>query len=250
MFTRYILFVGLLLASNINAGDVGVVGLGRTIFEPLCCYACLSSLWGLEISCTAFQPNPTQQRGSDPLCHSTNTPYLTSLAYCLQTKCAADNVSSSITEQCWAKVAGDGLPAGTLQEHLPSTVPNVTLAYGATALDQTSLVDEQYYEDSRKTIQGYVKQESAHALYGLSLACAISVDNFTNFESGLSSLLSLLAFASILAFCDWSTMRCQTYHFRDSFRLSLRNTFLCRLLLDLCICESSLGTLATYLRGS
>ena len=201
MFTRYILFIGLLLASNINAGDIGVVGLGRTIFEPLCCYACLSSLWGLDLSCTAFQPNPTQQRGY-PFCHSTNTPYLASLAYCLQVKCAADNVASSVTEQCWAKVAGDGLPVGTLQEHLPNTVPNVTLSYDATALDQTSLVDEQYYEDSRKTIQGYVKQESAHALYGLVLECAIQQRFLLTPESGLSSLLSLLAFASVLAFCD------------------------------------------------
>jgi hypothetical protein len=84
----------------------------------------------------------------------------------MEVRCAADNVSSSETEQCWAKVAGDGFPVGTLQTNLPSTVPNVTLPYDATALDQMSLVDEQYYEDTRTTIQGYVKQESAHALYG------------------------------------------------------------------------------------
>jgi hypothetical protein len=84
----------------------------------------------------------------------------------MQVKCAADNVSSSETEQCWAKVAGDGTPVRTLQANLPSTVPNVTLPYNAAGLEQTSLVNEQYYEDSRTTIQGYVKQESAHALYG------------------------------------------------------------------------------------
>jgi predicted ferric reductase len=195
MFSRYILFIGLLLVSNINAGDIGLVGLGRTIFEPLCCYACLSSLWGLDLSCTAFQPNPTQQRGSDPFCHSTNTPYLASLAYCLQIKCAADNVASSVTEQCWAKVAGDGLPAGTLQEHLPNTVPNVTLLYDATTLDQTSLVDEQYYEDSWKTIQGYVKQESTHALYGLVLEFAIQGRVFTN------SRIRTILIAVVVGFC-------------------------------------------------
>jgi hypothetical protein len=84
----------------------------------------------------------------------------------MQVKCAADNVSSSDTEHCWNKVAGDGLPVKSLEANLPSEIPNVTLAYDATALDQTSLVDDQYYEDSRTTIQGYVKQESAHALYG------------------------------------------------------------------------------------
>jgi len=165
MVSKFILFV-ILSASSIQAAEIGVVGLGRTIFEPLCCYACLSSFWGLHLSCTPAQ-QPQNQRGSDPFCHSTNAPYLTSLAYCMQVKCAADNVSSTEIEQCWNKVASDGLMVGSLEANLPTATPNITLAYDATSLDQTSLVDNQYYDDSRTTIQGYVKQESAHALYGL-----------------------------------------------------------------------------------
>lgn len=69
-------------------------------------------------------------------------------------------------EHCWSKVAGDGLPVGTLQANLPSGAPNITLEYDAIALDQTSLVNDQYYGDTRTSIQGYMKQESAHALYG------------------------------------------------------------------------------------
>jgi hypothetical protein len=88
------------------------------------------------------------------------------LAYCMHVKCAADNVSSSETEQCWARVAGDGVSVGSLESNLPSIVPAVMLPYDVGSLNQTSLVNEQYFEDSRKTIQGYVKQESAHALYG------------------------------------------------------------------------------------
>ncbi|KAE9375350.1 hypothetical protein N431DRAFT_463438 [Stipitochalara longipes BDJ] len=173
MFFKFILSVCLLLASGIDAGSFGVIGLGRTIFQPLCCYACLSSFWGLQLSCTIIGRNPTQQTGSNPFCHSTNTIYLSSLAYCVQTRCAADNASSRETQQCWAKVAGDGLPVGTLQAFLPSTPPTVTLSYGATTLDQTSLVDDQYYEDSRTTIQGYMKQESSHALYGTILVAVV-----------------------------------------------------------------------------
>lgn len=97
----------------------------------------------------------------------------------MQTKCAADNVSSSGIEQCWAKVAGDGVLVGTLEANLPSIVPTVTLPYDATALDQTSLIDDQYYEDSRTTIKGYVKQESAHALYGLVLERAVGLERYS-----------------------------------------------------------------------
>ena len=165
MFPKFKFFIVLLLGNTISAGDIGVVGLGRTVFKPLCCYSCLGSFWGLHLSCTEAQRH-SAQRGSTPHCHSTNTAYLTSLAYCIETKCAADNVSLSETEQCWSKLAGDGLQVGTLEANLPSGTPNTTLVYDATALDQTSLVNDQYYEDTRTSIQGYVSQESAHALYG------------------------------------------------------------------------------------
>jgi hypothetical protein len=39
MLSKFILFIYLLFRSGINAGSIGVVGLGRYIFEPLCCYA-------------------------------------------------------------------------------------------------------------------------------------------------------------------------------------------------------------------
>ncbi len=55
----------------------------------------------------------------------------------------------------------------SVEANLPSSIPNITLGYDATKLEQKSLVDEQYYEDSRTNIQDYVKQESVHALYGL-----------------------------------------------------------------------------------
>lgn len=84
----------------------------------------------------------------------------------MQLKCAADNLTSFETDACWNKVAGDGINVGSLEANLPSAAPTVQLAYDATSLQQTSLVDNQYYEDSRATIQGYAKQESAHALYG------------------------------------------------------------------------------------
>jgi hypothetical protein len=152
----------------VTGSNVGVVGLGRTIFEPLCCYGCLASLWGLTLDCTGRE-NPKNPIGSSPGCHSTNTPYLNSLAYCIQLKCASDNVSLSESETCWNAVAGDGDIVSSLQDNLPVTSPTTQLAYDASSLSQASLVNDQYYEDSRETIQRYVKQETAHALYGYAL---------------------------------------------------------------------------------
>ena len=155
--------------TGINAGsDIGVIGLGRTVFQPLCCYACLSSFWGLQLSCTPPQ-RAKHDTGSSPACHSTNDPYLSSLAYCMQVKCAADNVSESQVEQCWEKVAGDGLQVSSLEDNLPASAPTTELAYYAVSLSTTSLVNDQYYEDSRRTIQSNVSAESAHALYGFGI---------------------------------------------------------------------------------
>ncbi|KAF3384099.1 Ferric reductase transmembrane component 3, partial [Talaromyces pinophilus] len=167
-------FVVLLLSLSTTsaAANVGLVGYGRTVFDPLCCYSCLSSLWGLQLSCTRPQL-PNQQRGSDPLCHATNQPYLSSLAYCIEIKCAAENVSTNAAKQCWSNVTGDGLAVSTLEDNFPSTPPTSELAYNSISLNETSLVNEHFYQDSRSTIQEYIRGESAHAHYGTILIFAV-----------------------------------------------------------------------------
>jgi hypothetical protein len=166
MFFLHIIFITLIYATGLDAtGNVGVVGLGRTVFEPLCCYACLGSLWGLNLACTVPEKKG-ESTGSDAKCHASSSVYLNSLAYCLQVNCAADNVSESQVGQCWSVVAGDGLEVSSLEQNLPSTPPTTELAYDAQSLVKISLVNNQFYENSRTTIQGYVAQETVHALYG------------------------------------------------------------------------------------
>ncbi|KUJ18314.1 uncharacterized protein LY89DRAFT_717889 [Mollisia scopiformis] len=144
----------------------GLVGLGRTVFEPSCCYACLSSLWALQLPCTPAQYIELRV-GNPPPCHARYPYYLNSLAYCMEVKCAADNtVSPAQVETCWNNVAGDGLPVPSLEAALPKVPPTHQLAYNATMLNTTMLVNDQMYEDSKRTIEAYVRQESAHARYG------------------------------------------------------------------------------------
>lgn len=155
--------------SAVAVADFGLVGLGRDLFEPRCCYSCLSSLWGLQLTCTDIhtkRPGDAENNSTSPQCHSTNAVYLSSLAYCISTTCAAENVSNTTTESCWKEVAGDGLSINDLEYYLPSTTPTIQLSYNATILSQVSLVNEQYYQDTRNTIKTYVKQESTHTIYG------------------------------------------------------------------------------------
>jgi hypothetical protein len=156
LFSLLILNIALRIYASPN---IGVVGLGRTIFEPLCCYACLSSLWPLQLSCTRGYHDPPQG------CHASNVPYLSSLAYCMRQHCPVDSINTAQTEQCWNAVAGDGQPVTSYEDSLPSSPPATQLAYDATSLSVTSTVNETLYSDSRNTLVAYQYQESKHALY-------------------------------------------------------------------------------------
>ena len=156
----------LALSSSVNGeGNTGMIGLGHSSFEPLCGYACLSAFWGLRVPCTEVEL-ATQKLGSKVSCHSATTVYLGSLAYCIQSKCAVDNTSAAQVDEIWNRVSFDGIKVTRLGDNIPDPVPTKELPYDALVLNETSLVNRQYYEDSRTTVQGYVKQESAHALYG------------------------------------------------------------------------------------
>lgn len=112
----------------------GLVGLGRQIFQPLCCYACLSSIWALQLPCTP-ERYVELGIGNPPQCHATNSVYLSTLAYCLQQKCATDTSSSpEKVDKCWNNVAGDGEKVPTLEASLPKMALTVMLPYNATSL--------------------------------------------------------------------------------------------------------------------
>jgi hypothetical protein len=166
MIFSIIYFILLAFMTNVNAtGHTGIVGMGRTIFEPLCCYACLSAFWGLNLYCNE-NPGTYHATGNAPSCHAKNQPYLSSLAYCMLVKCEAANVGHNEVERCWSNVAGDGLEVSSMGDSLPRTAPSAELAYNAISLNETSLVNAQYYQDTIATIQAYRSQEAVHALYG------------------------------------------------------------------------------------
>jgi hypothetical protein len=170
--TYYIVFV-LLLSTRLSTAQlsngIGVASLGRTLFQPPCCYACLSSFWSLELSCSQTKGKGTFSINS-PQCHASNKPYLASLAYCMQQKCAIDDVAISQISQCWNEVAGDGASVSSFENNLPGSPPTNELSYDATSLSGIMLVNDGYYLDSRNTLGAYAGQEGNHARY----RCAIS----------------------------------------------------------------------------
>ena len=156
------LWTPLVSASLLSSGG-GLAGFGRTLYQPTCCYACLDSLWSLSLPCAisdrqqSFATNP-------PSCHASDASYLESLAWCMETRCGSEGVDETRTNECWGKIAGDGLQVGDRQSYL-SSKPNMTLQDGATTLTQASLIDDATYEISKASLLSYASSQRMHELY-------------------------------------------------------------------------------------
>ena len=83
----------------------------------------------------------------------------------MEQKCTIDGIGMNDINSCWNAVAGDGQPVTTYQSNLLDSVPEQILSYRATSLFNVSLVNDQYYEDTRTTMIAYQTQEKKHALY-------------------------------------------------------------------------------------
>ena len=100
------LFVALFfLAHHVSAGESGIVGFGISLYQDLCCQSCHDSLSSLYLNCTTFEDMSDMSDMSDmemePMgmtsdeCYATNTPWLETMAYCIQQNCNADGYSAS-----------------------------------------------------------------------------------------------------------------------------------------------------------
>lgn len=82
-----------------------LVGYGIYPYDPPCAHACYRSLSSLTLECSSDMASGSDM-GSDsdmtsPQCRAGDTPWLTTLAWCMRTKCAEYNVSTSELEAFW-----------------------------------------------------------------------------------------------------------------------------------------------------
>ena len=150
------------VSAELSSGT-GIVGQGRVLFKPECCFACLSSLWSLSLPCSQGDVNSTLSINS-PACHASTVPYLQSLAWCLQDYCPSDGVGQDKIESFWPGSAGDGMQVRSWQSYLTAR-PATTLPLNATSLTEAGLVSSTKYQYSKETLKSYARQEGYHSLY-------------------------------------------------------------------------------------
>ncbi|OAA59462.1 ferric-chelate reductase (Fre2) [Cordyceps fumosorosea ARSEF 2679] len=125
----------LLVAAAVPAvrGDgVGIIGVGKTMYQPWCAYACRSVIGGSTLLCTpAHEPSAPAGGGHAPprtpeSCYAGDAAFLQTLALCIDTYCpGSDAPRVGALEEYWGGHAAAGMladfswvPAMTYQEAL------------------------------------------------------------------------------------------------------------------------------------
>lgn len=108
--TQSLLVLGLSFGLPSRA-SVGLPGITNPIDDPACAYACTGSLSGYALSCSHVDHSRLSDHGHGPYihtspdCRANDEPYLTTLAWCLHTKCLPYNVPTSRLEAIWEQEA-------------------------------------------------------------------------------------------------------------------------------------------------
>lgn len=170
------------LIHHAEAAKDGVVGFGISLYQDLCCQACHDSLSTLFLNCTTFMSSD-DMAGMDmgmkkrdmesdmPMgmtsdeCYASNTPWLQTMAYCIQQNCNADGYPAEKQAQCFSNQAVAGASEPTFQASLPATAPTVELAADAMWLNVTSLVNRDLYYSTHGTLGEFARSEYLHTRY-------------------------------------------------------------------------------------
>ncbi|KAJ6257546.1 Ferric/cupric reductase transmembrane component [Drechslerella dactyloides] len=190
----------LMLATSV-AGQGQLNGFPASPYDPFCAMSCLRSLSSLMLDCSSMGQTigmMTMSTTSD--CWASNTPYLTSLAWCMHTKCAAYDVPKSKLEWFWETEATGQTKAGAVTvpakwsyaEALAHVVEPVTvqLKAGDMDLNATSIVSPDVYLRQWNVLTSIQRETTIENAYGI----VMLVTGF-----GLPIVLTLLGYLPFIS---------------------------------------------------
>lgn len=176
------IFVLLLVQNVCGQSGSGIIGFGISLYEDLCCQACHDSLSSLFLTCTAFANETDADKMpsmagmqemsmptgiTSPECYASNTPWLQTMAYCIQQKCNAHGYPADKQVECFKKQAVNGASTPSLRDSLPIIAPVIELAANAMWLNVTSLVNKDIYFSNYGTAGEFARSEYLHTKYSL-----------------------------------------------------------------------------------
>lgn len=121
-------------------GSIGLTGIDDWPNEPFCATACYGSLSSYRLDCSEIHGDPHSHDAmvmTSPDCRADHVPFLTSLAWCISTKCqevGADLKTSEIEKFWEEKSTGDASvePVWSYREALANVTekPTTVLEHG------------------------------------------------------------------------------------------------------------------------
>ncbi|KAF2867716.1 ferric reductase like transmembrane component-domain-containing protein [Massariosphaeria phaeospora] len=190
-----------LLTLALSGSTSALIGYGIPMYKPNCAFACRSLFASAMLECSAHDHVAgAHSHGAGPTspeCRAGDTPWLTTLAYCIKSTCI--DVAPFRLEAYWAEqCTGDAAvqPKWTYQETLTELekVPRPSAQLGEEEmLEFTALYDEETWESYRGTLFHFEYAETMHSRYGIILlVVGFGSPIFFSFLSYLSYMSSLI----------------------------------------------------------
>jgi hypothetical protein len=150
--------------------------LTASVYKPNCAFACRDQFSSAHLSCSSMNHDGGGHHGTSPTskeCYASNTPWLTTLAYCINATCG--DVSKVALEAYWAERVTKSerwnkvSPKWTYQETLfkmaDMPIPSRKLEKDE-ELNFTALYDAESWEATRGAMQYFELAETMHSTYG------------------------------------------------------------------------------------
>ena len=167
---RLFLITLFFIVHQVSGTENGIVGFGISLYQDLCCQSCHDSLSSLYLNCTTFSMMfmdgmDMEMGDTSDDCYASNTPWLQTMAYCIQQNCNADGFGAEKQAKCFTTQAVAGASTPTFEESLPSTAPTVELSADAEWLNETSLVNNELYYSTHGSLGEFARSEYIHTRY-------------------------------------------------------------------------------------
>lgn len=152
-----------------------LIGYGITMYNPSCAFACRAAIASAPLSCSE-EGGHSGHMGhgggamTTPECRASDTPFLTTLAWCMQSTCAQFNVEAWRLERYWRdKATGDPaeVPKWAYEQALEQVTQQPQQEVSTTeTLNFTATVPYESWDAQRRTLEHFEKQETLHSRYG------------------------------------------------------------------------------------
>ena len=161
------LLAGLVAAGRASASML--IGYGNYPYDPLCAESCLRSFSSLMLDCSSMSTSmgSMMMMSTPASCFANSTPFLTSVAWCMYTKCEQEGVKVSKIEYLWEReITGppfNNVPPkwsySVALTHVDPQPPRRQVNSSDTDLNVTSIVNPSTYQRQWNTL-GAVNNES------------------------------------------------------------------------------------------